>query len=102
MTASSTTIGNPVSIDYGTVDAASITLFKGQQPVNGYSIQNPDLVNDIWVGEGIPAVVNGPGCVRVTPNGGGYESPAHHAYKVQGQISIIGGGAGTAYTARCW
>lgn len=102
MAVTSTTIGNPVSQDNGTVDTASVALFKGQQPNNGYTVQNPDASNDLWIGEGIPAVVNGVGCVRVAANGGGYESPAHHAYKPNGAINIIGTATGSKYTARSW
>lgn len=97
-------IGNPPTQDNGTITTGgtSQALFGGYQPVNGYSVQNPDAANDLWIGEGIPAVVNGAGCYKASANGGGYETPSHHAFKVNGPINITSAATGAKYTARCW
>lgn len=98
------TFGNPVTNDNGTVINAVLPLFKGQAPVNGFSVLNADPTNDLWICEGGQAAVNTAGSIRCAANGGGYESPAHHAYKPNGTITIIGAGGATPvqYTARSW
>ena len=94
--------GNATSDGSTTLTAGGTaqTLFSGTTPANGYSISNPDPVNDLWVSDSTTAAVNGLGSIRVASNGGYYATEP--GQKPLGVVSIIGPATAQKITARRW
>ena len=107
-TALGTGVSLPVSLGNAGADGSTtITtggtaqlLFGGVAPTNGFSVYNPDSVNDLWVSDSTTAAANGTGSIRVAANGGGYETPV--GYKPIGSISVVGATTGQKISARRW
>lgn len=83
-----------------TTGGTAQNLFAGATPTHGYAIYNPDATNDLWVSESTTAAANAVGSIRVSSNGGAYETPPN--YKPFHAISIVGGVTGQKFTARQW
>lgn len=83
-----------------TTGGTAQNLFGGIIPNNGFAIYNPDASNDLWISDSSTAVANGTGSIRITANGGGYETPAN--YRPCGVVSVIGSVTGQKFTAKWW
>ena len=75
-------------------------LFAQAVPAHGYSVINPNLSDDCWVGDSTVAAVNGQGSARVAANGGEYRTPDN--YFPVGPVSLICPTTGDVFTARKW
>lgn len=97
-----TIVGNAASDGSTTITTGGTAqnLFAGATPANGYAVYNPDPTNDAWINEGANALANGSGSIRVSSNGGAYETPPN--YKPFGRVSIVGALTGQKITARKW
>ena len=75
-------------------------LFGGVVPAHGYAVYNPSPSVDLWVSHSTTAAPNGAGSIRVSANGGAYETPPGvapgHA------VSIYGATTGQPFTADTW
>ncbi len=83
-----------------TAGGTAQNLFGSAVPVNGYSICNPDLTNDLWVSDSATAAINGTGSIRVAANGGYYATEA--GQKPMSSVSVVGAVTGQKITARRW
>jgi hypothetical protein len=83
-----------------TTGGTAQNLFGGVTPTNGFSVYNPDAVNDLWLSDSTTAAANGQGSIRIVANGGGYETPP--GYKPFAAVSIVGAVTGQKITARRW
>jgi hypothetical protein len=94
--------GSPGSDGSGTITTGGTAqnLFTGATPTNGYAVYNPDPTNDLWINEGAAALANGSGSIRVSANGGAYETPP--GYKPFHAVSIVGAVTAQKFTARQW
>lgn len=95
-------VGSTASDGSGNITSGGTAqnLFAGATPTNGYAIYNPDPTNDLWVCESTTAIANGSGSIRVSSNGGAYETPP--GYKPFHAISIVGAVTAQKFTARKW
>ena len=69
-------------------------------PANGYSIENVDTANDLWVSHSGTASPNGSGSRRIPPNGGYYATEP--GQRPTGIVSIYGAITGQKFTASRW
>ena len=97
-----TVVGNIASDGSTTITSGGTAqnLFAGATPSNGYAVYNPDAANDLWISESTTAAANNTGSIRVSANGGAYETPDN--YKPFGAVSIVGAVTGQKITARKW
>lgn len=92
--------GSPGTDISGTITLGGTAQSLTATPSNGVAIYNPDPTNDLWVSLSTTALANGSGSIRVSSNGGAYETPP--GMKPFHAVSIVGGVTGQKFTAVKW